>query len=154
MKIQSSSAYVTSDALGNTVQGTYAYEWVDDSTGRLTVYESRSYGNTQQVGTQCFTSQTQAVLTLNFYINDPLSDSIHGKAGGLGIHFERTTDIEKYSAVYVDTDLDGVADSDIVEQASPDYGSLRVYNDASLLLKYRFGVSNQMVFGKAEGGFF
>ena len=94
------------------------------------------------------------MLTLNFYINDPLSDSIHGKPGGLGIHFERTTDIEKYSAVYVDTDLDGVADSDIVEQASPDYGSLRVYNDASLLLKYRFGVSNWMVFGKAEGGFF
>ena len=74
------------------------------------------------------------MLTLNFYITDPLSDSIHGKPGGLGIHFERTTDVEKYSADY-DTDLDGVPDSDIKEQASPVYGSLRVYNDASLLTK-------------------
>ena len=135
LKIQSSSAYVTSDAPGNTVQGTYAYERVDDSTGRLTVYESRSYGNPQQVGTQYVTSQRQAVFSLNFFNTDPLSDSIHGKPGGLGIHFERTTDIEKYSAVYLDTDLDGIADSDIKEQASPVYGSLRVYNDASLLIE-------------------
>ncbi len=106
------------------------------------------------MGTQYVTSQRQAVFSLNFFNTDPLSDLIHGKPGGLGIHFERTTDVEKYSAVFVDTDLDGVADSDIEEQASPDYGSLRVYNDASLLLKYRFDVSNPMVFGKAEGGFF
>ena len=142
LSMQSSSAYVTSDAPGNTVQGTYAYERLDDSTGRLTAYESRSYGNPQspygnpqQTFTKYITSQRQAVFTLNFYNTDPLSDLIHGKPGGLGIHFERTTDIEKYSAVYLDTDLDGVADSDIKEQASSVYGSLRVYNDASLLIE-------------------
>ena len=138
LSMQSSSAYTTSDATGNTVQGTYSYERLDDSSGRLTVYESRSYGNPQQGATQYatstyVTSQRQAVFTLNFYNTDPLSDSIYGKPGGLGIHFHRTTDIEKYSAVYVDTDSDGIADSDIEEQASPVYGSLRVYNDASLL---------------------
>ena len=85
---------------GNTVQGTYSYERLDDSSGRLTVYESRSYGNPQQGATQYatstyVTSQRQAVFTLNFYNTDPLSDSIYGKPGGLGIHFHRTTDIEK-----------------------------------------------------------
>ena len=140
LNMQSSSAYVTSDAPGNTVQGTYAYERVDDSTGRLTVYESRSYGNPQSAygnpqQTPYITSQRQAVFTLNFFNTDPLSDSIHGKPGGLGIHFERTTDIEKYSVANVDTDLDGVADSNVKEQASSVYGSLRVYNDASLLIE-------------------
>jgi hypothetical protein len=138
LNMQSSSAYTTSDAPGNTVQGTYAYERVDDTSGRLTVYESRSYGNPQQVGTQYepsryVTSERQAVFTLNFYNTDPLSDSIYNKLGGLGIHFHRTTDIEKYSAAYVDTNLDGIADSDIKESATTASGSLRVYNDASLL---------------------
>jgi hypothetical protein len=131
--MESSSSYVTSDVPGNKVQGTYAYERVDDTSGRLTVYESRSYGNPQQVGTNYVTSERQAVFSLNFYNTDPLSDSLFGKPGGLGIHFQRTTDIEKYSAVYLDTNLDGIADSDIKEQASAVYGSLRVYNDASLL---------------------
>ena len=133
LNMQSSSSYVTSDVPGNTVQGTYAYERVDDTSGRLTTYESRSYGNPQQVGTQYVTSQRQAVFTLNFYNTDPLSDSLYGKPGGLGIPFERTTGIEEYSAGYLDTNLDGSADSVINEQASPVYGSLRVYNDASLL---------------------
>ena len=67
LNMQSSSAYTTSAAPGNTIQGTYAYERVDDTSGRLTVYESRSYGNPQQVGTQFVTSQRQAVFSLNFY---------------------------------------------------------------------------------------
>ncbi|MBT3635822.1 MAG: hypothetical protein HN531_02710 [Opitutae bacterium] len=136
LNMQSSSAYTTSDAPGNTVQGTYAYERVDDTSGRLTTYESRSYGNPLSafaVNTQYVTSERQAVFTLNFYNTDPLSDSLFGKPGGLGIHFQRTTDIEKYSVAYVDTDLDGVADSDIKESTTTASGSLRVYNDASLL---------------------
>jgi hypothetical protein len=133
LNMQSSSAYTTSDYPGNTVQGTYAYERVDDTSGRLTVYESRSYGNPQLALTQYVTSERQAVFTLNFYNTDPLSDSTYNKLGGLGIHFHRTTDIEKYSAAYVDTNLDGIADSDIKESTTTASGSLRVYNDASLL---------------------
>ena len=122
LNIQSSSSYSTADAQGNPVQGTYGYERVNDSSGRVTLYESRTYeyGQSQTAGSIIITSDRRAIFDLNFYNTDPLYDSFYNKLGGLGIHFYRTTDEETLSTGTTTT-------------KSPAYGSLRVYNDASLL---------------------
>jgi hypothetical protein len=122
LNVHSSSSYSTSDAQGKPVQGTYGYERVDDSSGRVTLYESRTYeyGQSQTAGSTIITSERRAVFDLNFYNTDPLYDSFFNKSGGLGIHFYRATDEETLSTGTTMT-------------KSTAYGSLRVYNDASLL---------------------
>ena len=122
LNMQTTSTYTTTDAQGNAVQGTYDYDRIDDSTGRLTMLESRRYvyGPIPTGVTTVVTSERRAICDLNFYNTDPLSDSLFNAIGGLGIHFYMTTDEETLSTGTVTTK----------EEA---YGRLRVYNDASLL---------------------
>ena len=124
MNLDTSSSYTTLDAQGNSPQGTYDYDKIDDSTGRLTILESKSYvyGQSQTAGTTVYTSERRAICDLNFYNTDPLYDSYFNALGGLGIHFLMTTDEETLSTGTVTTK----------EEA---YGRLRVYNDASLLIE-------------------
>ena len=119
LNMQSTSSYTTTDAQGNAVQGTYDYDRIDDSTGRLTIFESKSYQYGSFKSTMV-TSERKAIFTLNFYNTDPLSDSLFNAVGGLGIHFYLTSDVETLSTGAVTT-------------KSATYGSLRVYNDASLI---------------------
>jgi len=122
LNLSSSSVYTAQDASGNDLQGTYDYDRVDDTKGRLTIYETKTYtyGQSQTAGTTVITSDRRAIFDLNFYNTDPLYDSFFNKLGGLGIHFYRTTDEETLSTGTTTT-------------KSTAYGSLRVYNDASLL---------------------
>ena len=122
LSIQSTSAYTTTDAQGNAVQGTYDYDRIDDSTGRLTMLETRRYvyGPIPTGVETVITSERKAIFSLNFYNTDPLSDSLFNAVGGLGIHFYLTSDVETLSTGSVTT-------------KSSTYGRLRVYNDASLI---------------------
>lgn len=122
LKLDTSSSYTTIDAQGNSVQGTYDYDRMDDSTGRLTILESKNYvyGSLQVAGSTVITSERRAVFSLNFYNTDPLYDSYFNALGGLGIHFYMTTDEETLSTGTVTT-------------KAAAYGRLRVYNDASVL---------------------
>jgi len=119
LSIQSTSSYTTTDAQGNAVQGTYDYDRIDDGTGRLTIFESKSYQYGSFKSTMV-TSERKAIFSLNFYNTDPLSDSLFNAVGGLGIHFYLTSDVETLSTGSVTT-------------KSATYGRLRVYNDASLI---------------------
>ena len=119
LSIQSTSSYTTTDGQGNAVQGTYDYDRIDDSTGRLTIFESKSYQSGSFKSTMV-TSERKAIFSLNFYNTDPLSDSLFNAVGGLGIHFYLTSDVETLSNGSVTT-------------KSATYGRLRVYNDASLI---------------------
>lgn len=122
LKLDTSSSYTTIDEQGNSVQGTYDYDRMDDSTGRLTIMESKSYvyGSLQVAGSTVITSERRAIFTLNFYNTDPLYDSYFNALGGLGIHFYMTTDEETLS-------------TGTVTSKAAAYGRLRVYNDASVL---------------------
>jgi len=122
LNMQTTSAYTATDSQGKAVQGTYDYDRMDDSTGRLTILESKSYvyGQSQTAGTTVITSERRAIFDLNFYNTDPLYDDYFNALGGLGIHFYMTTDEETLSTGTVTT-----------KEAA--YGRLRVYNDASLL---------------------
>lgn len=122
MKLDTSSSYTTTDAQGDSVQGTYDYDRIDDNTGRLTILESKTYtyGQFQTAGTTVITSERRAIFNLNFYNTDPLYDSYFNTLGGLGIHFYMTTDEETLSSGTITT-------------KAAAYGKLRVYNDASLL---------------------
>ncbi len=124
MNLDTSSSYTTLDAQDNSQQGTYDYDKIDDSTGRLTILESKSYvyGQSQTAGSTVITSERRAIFDLNFYNTDPLYDSYFNALGGLGIHFYMTTDEEALSTGTVTT-----------KEAA--YGRLRVYNDASLLIE-------------------
>ena len=119
LNMQTTSSYSATDSQGHAVQGTYDYDRIDDSTGRLTVLESKSYQYGAYEST-IVTSERRAIFSLNFYNTDPLSDSLFNAIGGLGIHFLVTTDEETLSTGAVTT-----------KEAA--YGRLRVYNDASLL---------------------
>ena len=122
MTLDTASSYTTKDAQGNAMQGTYDYDRIDESKGRLTLIESKTYryGQYQTALSTVYTSERKAVFDLNFYNTDPLYDSYFNKSGGLGIHFFRTSDSETISTGTTTTK--GTA-----------YGSLRIYNDASLL---------------------
>jgi hypothetical protein len=122
LNMQTTSSYSATDSQGHAVQGTYDYDRIDDSTGRLTIVESKSYiyGQSQTAFSTVITSDRRAIFSLNFYNTDPLSDSFFNALGGLGIHFLNTTDEETLSTGAVTT-----------KEAA--YGRLRVYNDASLL---------------------
>ena len=122
LKLDTSSSYTTIDEQGNSVQGTYDYDRIDDSTGRLTILESKSYvyGQSQTAGSTVITSERRAAFSLNFYNTDPLYDSFFNALGGLGIHFYMTTDEETLS-------------TGTVTSKAAAYGRLRVYNDASVL---------------------
>ena len=122
LKLDTSSSYTTIDEQGNSLQGTYDYDRLDDSTGRLTIMESKSYvyGQSQTAGSTVITSERRAIFSLNFYNTDPLYDSYFNALGGLGIHFYMTTDEETLS-------------SGTVTSKAAAYGRLRVYNDASVL---------------------
>ena len=119
LSIQSTSTHTTTDAQGNAVQGTYDYDRIDDTTGRLTIFESKSYQYGSFKSTMV-TSERKAIFSLNFYNTDPLSDDYFNAVGGLGIHFYLTSDVETLSNGSVTT-------------KSATYGRLRVYNDASLI---------------------
>ena len=119
LNIQSTSTHTTTDAQGNSVQGTYDYDRIDDTMGRLTIFESKSYQYGSFKSTMV-TSERKAIFRLNFYNTDPLYDSYFNALGGLGIHFQVTSDEETLSTGTVTTQ-------------SSAYGRLRVYNDASLI---------------------
>ena len=119
LNMQTTSSYSTTDSQGRTVQGTYDYDRIDDSTGRLTILESKSYQYGAYEST-IVTSERRAIFSLNFYNTDPLYDDYFNALGGLGIHFQVTSDEETLSTGTVTTKSDA-------------YGRLRVYNDSSLI---------------------
>ena len=69
MTLDTASSYTTKDAQGNAMQGTYDYDRIDESKGRLTVMESKTYryGQYQTALSTVYTSERKAVFDLNFY---------------------------------------------------------------------------------------
>lgn len=122
IKLISANTFSSYDSHGNLESGIYDYDKMDDATGRLSLYQEKSYqyGSSQTAGSSVISSQRTAIFTLNFFNTDSLSDATHGKVGGLGVHFIRNEDKEEFS------------NGSTTEKSSA-YGSLRVYQDASLL---------------------
>ena len=122
IKLISANTFSSYDSHGNLESGIYDYDKMDDATGRLFLYQEKSYqyGSSQTAGSYVISSKCTAIFTLNFFNTDSLSDATHGKVGALGVHFIRDEDIEEFS------------NGSTTEKSSA-YGSLRVYQDASLL---------------------
>jgi hypothetical protein len=132
LSVSSASSYTTTDSNGSSITGTYDYDMISDSQGRLSLYEKSAsttydyvqdgYGNvvaayeSEKITT---TTERTVIIDLNFFntsqIYDSTYETLNDKAGGLGIHFLRSKDTS------VET-LSGTPE-----------GSLRLYNDSSLL---------------------
>ena len=141
LSISTTSSYSTTDSSGNAISGTYDYDRISDSKGRFTLFEENvttSYNLTDANGYALSavyesdkittTTNRTAIFTLNFYNTNEIWNASNPtpKAGGLGIHFLRTKDETISTANSVSTTspvtLTGTAE-----------GSLRLYNDSSLL---------------------
>jgi len=141
LSISSTSSYSTTDSSGNAISGTYDYDRISDSKGRFTLFEENvitSYNLTDANGYALSavyesdkittTTNRTAIFTFNFYNTNEIWNASNPtpKAGGLGIHFLRTKDETISTANSVSTTspvtLTGTAE-----------GSLRLYNDSSLL---------------------
>ena len=122
IKLISENTFSSYDSQGNLESGTYDYDKMDAATGRLSLYQEKSYqyGSSQTAGSSIISSTRTAIFTLNFFNTDSLSDATHGKVGGLGVHFIRDEDREVFS-------------TGSTTEKSTAYGSLRIYQDASLL---------------------
>ena len=141
LSISTTSSYSTTDLSGNPISGTYDYDRISDSEGRFTLFEENvitSYNLTDANGyalsavyeTDKITTTTNrtAIFTLNFYNTNEIWSASNPtpKAGGLGIHFLRTKDETISTANSVSTT------SPVTLTGTPE-GSLRLYNDSSLL---------------------
>ena len=140
LSISTTSSYSTTDSSGNAISGTYDYDRISDSEGRLTLFEENvitSYNLTDANGyplTAVYESDKitntnrTAIFTLNFYNTNEIWSASNPtpKAGGLGIHFLRTKDETISTANSVSTT------STVTLTGTPE-GSLRLYNDSSLL---------------------
>jgi len=141
LSISTTSSYSTTDSSGNAISGTYDYDRISDSKGRFTLFEENvitSYNLTDANGYALSavyesdkittTTNRTAIFTFNFYNTNEIWNASNPtpKAGGLGIHFLRTKDETISTANSVSTTspvtLTGTAE-----------GSLRLYNDSSLL---------------------
>ena len=122
IKLISENTFTSYDSQGNLESGIYDYDKMDAATGRLSLYQEKTYqyGSSQTAGSSMISSTRTAIFTLNFFNTDSLSDAIHGKVGGLGVHFIRDEDKEVFS-------------SGSTTEKSTAFGSLRIYQDASLL---------------------
>jgi len=141
LSIASNSSYSTTDSSGNVISGTYDYDRISDSEGRLTLIEenvTNSYNLTDANGYALSavyesdkittTTNRTVIFTLNFYNTNEIWSASNPtpKAGGLGIHFLRAKD-ETISTT------NSVSTTSTVTLTGNAEGSLRLYNDSSLL---------------------
>ena len=141
LSISTTSSYSTTDSSGNAISGTYDYDRISDSKGRFTLFEENvitSYNLTDANGYALSavyesdkittTTNRTAIFTFNFYNTNEIWNASNPtpKAGGLGIHFLRTKD-ETISTV------NSVSTTSPVTLTGTAEGSLRLYNDSSLL---------------------
>ncbi len=136
LSISSSSSFTSLDSSGVSAGGTYDYDMINNTQGRLTLFEesvSTSYpsGYAQYYETDKVTTVTNrtAIFTLNFYNTNEIwsASNPNPKAGGLGIHYLRTKD-EK--TLTVDSVVGNAVNETLTGTAE---GSLRLYNDSTLL---------------------
>ena len=139
LTISSASSYSRTNLEGKSLTGTYDYDMISDTKGRLTLYENNTTKEYIQDQTNFSSYESEMVtksenrtviIDLNFYNTDQLYnstyDALYDKPGGLGIHFLRTSD-QTISVVGTTSTTSSVTLSGNEE------GSLRVYRDSSLL---------------------
>ena len=143
LSISSASAYTTTDSSGKSLTGTYDYDMVSVTKGRLTLYEKSTsneydyvkdaYGNSVAAYESEMVTKSEnrtVIIDLNFYNTDQLYnstyDALYDKPGGLGIHFLRTSD-------QTITVSGTTSTTSSVTLSGNEEGSLRVYRDSSLL---------------------
>ena len=143
LSVSSASSYTTTDSTGSSITGTYDYDMISDTQGRLSLYEKSAsttydfvqdgYGNavaayeSEKITT---TTERTVIIDLNFFntsqIYDSTYETLNDKAGGLGIHFLRSKDIT------IET-IGTVSETSVETLSGSTEGSLRLYNDSSLL---------------------
>jgi hypothetical protein len=141
LSISSSTSYQTTDSGGNVINGTYDYDMASDSQGKLTLFEENVFTSYSLIDSSGYavsavyesdkittTTNRTAIYDLNFYNTNEIwsASNPNPKAGGLGIHFMRIKD-------ETITSVNEVSTTTNVTLSGTAEGSLRLYNDSSLL---------------------